>query len=162
MAINHIPRLLRLARRTGDRLIVTDEAGGGEPMVILPLEEYEALIDQAFGPGEAESGDFSPPIYGGSRRGARSEEPEIDVELEEEEADPMIELSDEVIAEIAEEAADEADIDEEALKSLWQAPEEVPVTNEEEKIVEKPQEVVKKKSSRGEGGEEEFYLEQID
>lgn len=154
MAINHIPRLLRLARRTGDRLIVTDEAGGGEPMVILPLEEYEALIDQAFGP---EQGVGSRQLaVGGGGRGDR------EWEVEEEEADPYIELSDEVVAEIAEQAADEADIDEEALKSLWQAPEEVFQAKEEEKTVEKPQEVVKKKSSRGEGGEEEFYLEQID
>ena len=153
MAINHIPRLLRLARRTGDRLIVTDEAGGGEPMVILPLEEYEALIDQAFGPGEGvfEGGGIDLPVYGEGRNRLA---PAV-----EEEAEAMIELSDEVVSEIAEEAADEADIDEEALKSLWQAPEE---SKEEVKNAEMPEEVPKKKSSRGEGGEEEFYLEAID
>lgn len=159
MAINHIPRLLRLARRTGDRLIVTDEAGGGEPMVILPLEEYEALIDQAFGPGQGAFSDegIDLPVYGDGR--ARSGVPMSGVD---EETEAMIELSEEVAAEVADETADEADIDEEALKSLWQAPEEAPKTQGQEKNVEKPQEVVKKKSSRGDGGEEEFYLEQID
>lgn len=126
-------------------------------MVILPLEEYEALIDQAFGPGE---GVGSRQLAVGGGRGQ-----ERGWEAKEEEADPYIELSEEVIAEVDEMAAetpDEADIDEEALKSLWQAPEEAPQTKDADKIAEKPQEVAKKKSSRDEGGEEEFYLEQID
>lgn len=128
-------------------------------MVILPLEEYEALIDQAFGPGEGTFSDegIDLPVYGDGR--ARSGAPMSGVE---EEAEAMIELSEEIAAEVTDEAFDEADIDEEALKSLWQAPVEVPKTQEQEKNVEKPREVVKKKSSRSEGGEEEFYLEQID
>ena len=127
-------------------------------MVILPLEEYEALIDQAFGPGEGafEDGGIDLPVYGESR--VRS----MPVAEVEEEADPLIELSDEVIAEIADQAADEADIDEETLKSLWQAPDVEAGVKEEVKDAEKPQEVPKKKSSKGEGGEEEFYLEAID
>jgi hypothetical protein len=127
-------------------------------MVILPLEEYEALIDQAFGPGEGAFSDegIDLPVYGDGR--GRS----APIREVEEEAEAMIELSEEVAAEIADQAADEADVDEEALKSLWQAPEDAPKADEKEKIVEKPQEVVKKKSSKGDGGEEEFYLEQID
>lgn len=44
-------RLLRLAHKTGDRLIVTDP-NGLEPVVILPLDEYESLVDAAMGPSE--------------------------------------------------------------------------------------------------------------
>ncbi len=128
-------------------------------MVILPLEEYEALIDQAFGPGEEVfgNGGIDVPVYGEGRS-----RPIPKAEPEEEEAEAMIDLSNEVIAEIAEETADEADIDEEALKSLWQTPVEVEERKEEEKIVEKPQELLKKKSNKGDGGEEGFYLEAID
>lgn len=127
-------------------------------MVILPLEEYEALIDQAFGPGEGAFSDegIDLPVYGDGR-GRPAPMREV-----EEEAEAMIELSEEVAAEVPDATADEADIDEEALKSLWQAPEEASNAQGQEKNVEKPREVVKKKSSRGEGGEEEFYLEQID
>lgn len=44
-------RLLRLAQRTGDRLIVTGPEGA-EPVVILPLDEYESLIENALGLSE--------------------------------------------------------------------------------------------------------------
>lgn len=44
-------RLLRLANKTGDRLIVTDP-NGRDAVVILPLDEYEALVDSAMGPPE--------------------------------------------------------------------------------------------------------------
>ena len=51
MPNDHFSRLLRLAQKTGDRLIVTD-ANGGEPVVILPLDEYESLIENALGLSE--------------------------------------------------------------------------------------------------------------
>ena len=51
MPNDHFSRLLRLAQKTGDRLIVTD-VNGGEPVVILPLDEYESLIDNALGLSE--------------------------------------------------------------------------------------------------------------
>lgn len=43
-----LSRLLKLASRTGDRLVVLPESGG-EPFVILPLEDYEqgVLSDQS-------------------------------------------------------------------------------------------------------------------
>lgn len=50
MANDQFTRILRFATRTGDRLIVTDPSGN-EPVVIMSLDEYEAL---ALG-----SGDFS-------------------------------------------------------------------------------------------------------
>ncbi len=42
---------MRFAARTGDRLIVTDPAGT-EPLVIMSLDEYEALVEGALGPGD--------------------------------------------------------------------------------------------------------------
>lgn len=44
MKNSQLDRLLRFAQRTGDRLIVTD-AEGKQPVVILSLDEYEALLD---------------------------------------------------------------------------------------------------------------------
>lgn len=39
-----LPRMLEMARRHGMPLIVTD-SNGKEPMVVLPLEVYEALVE---------------------------------------------------------------------------------------------------------------------
>ena len=44
MKNSQLDRLLRFAQRTGDRLIVTD-SDGKQPVVILSLDEYEALLD---------------------------------------------------------------------------------------------------------------------
>lgn len=43
MQNSQLDRLLRFAQRTGDRLIITD-AQGKQPVVILSLDEYEALL----------------------------------------------------------------------------------------------------------------------
>ncbi|HRH31897.1 MAG TPA: hypothetical protein PLK06_01090 [bacterium] len=44
MKNSQLDRLLRFAQRTGDRLIITDSEGK-RPVVILSLDEYEALLD---------------------------------------------------------------------------------------------------------------------
>jgi hypothetical protein len=44
MKNSQLDRLLRFAQRTGDRLIITDSEGQ-QPVVILSLDEYEALLD---------------------------------------------------------------------------------------------------------------------
>jgi PHD/YefM family antitoxin component YafN of YafNO toxin-antitoxin module len=44
MKNSQLDRLLRFAQRTGDRLIITDSEGK-QPVVILSLDEYEALLD---------------------------------------------------------------------------------------------------------------------
>jgi hypothetical protein len=44
MKNSQLDRLLRFAQRTGDRLIVTDSEGQ-QPVVILSLDEYEALLN---------------------------------------------------------------------------------------------------------------------
>jgi PHD/YefM family antitoxin component YafN of YafNO toxin-antitoxin module len=44
MKNTNFDRLLKFAQKTGDRLIVTD-ADGQDPIVILSLSEYEALLE---------------------------------------------------------------------------------------------------------------------
>ncbi len=51
MPNDQFERIMRFAARTGDRLIVTDPAGN-EPLVIMSLDEYEALVEGALGPGD--------------------------------------------------------------------------------------------------------------
>lgn len=188
MATNHIPRLLRLARRTGDRLIVTDEAGGGEPIVILPIDEYEALIDSALGPNfgseGAEEGEFEalPPKSHSGRReieiqgeSAPIEAEEPEEELESIEIPEIEEHVDQSRAEEVfmapvesergvEEASDEADIDERAIEELWRKVEPPfaaaagSMLVVEQKILEMPQKGPQISST----GEERFYLENLD
>lgn len=154
MANNHLNRLLRLARRTGDRLIVTDERGSEEPIVILPLDEYEALIDGAFGPSEL-------PVMAGPISDRSAELLEEEGEWGSEAEESLVEdiHIDEIAALESEmeegEGQDEADVDESALQSLWTPP-------NEEKPKENAKEPVKNISKSGTGGEEDFYLESID
>ena len=174
MATNHIPRLLRLARRTGDRLIVTDEQGGGEPMVILSLDEYEGLIDQAFGPSSLRENEESgielsvlqSPRSPISEDSSQSEESEAIVG-----ADVTIELDSAALLDGIEiDAAfdDEAEIDEAALIDLWKQPtaarEEAQRVEDAEngKMQETVKEVEQNKPVQATRGEEQFYLEPID
>lgn len=171
MVTNHIPRLLRLARRTGDRLIVTDEQGGGEPMVILPLDEYEMLIDQAFGPGEEKG--VGGGVLGVVRKDGERDEERQGVERwegqREEEATEgvgvTIELDDVAVIEgitPIEGFDDEAEIDEAALIDLWREPTAAREEAQKAEMQEKMIEVEQKKPVRAGGGEEQFYLEPID
>lgn len=70
MGKDQFERLLRFARRTGDRLIVTDPAGE-EPIVVMSLDQYESLVQNALGPSkgfrlpepdEADVPDFIPAL----------------------------------------------------------------------------------------------------
>lgn len=181
MANNHLNRLLRLARRTGDRLIVTDE-NGGEPIVILPIDEYEALIEGVLGPdfgsdgGEGE--EFDPLPVKNSRKESKTSkdaesglfetgEPEEELESIEipvvEEIEVVVDhpTADEVfMAPVVpergiEEASDEADIDERAIEELWR---KVEPHGNQQKVPEMPQKGPQNPST----GEERFYLENID
>ena len=49
MANDQFARIMRFAQRTGDRLIVTDPEGK-EPVVVMPLDAYEMLVDGVLGP----------------------------------------------------------------------------------------------------------------
>ncbi len=100
MANDQFQKLLRFARRTGDRLIVTNEHGG-EPLVILPFEQYEALVNGFLGPDDEEieqleaehdhAGHSHP--HGHQAETAERVEPEFEAEGEEEigeiEIDPV-------------------------------------------------------------------------
>lgn len=144
-------RLLRLAHKTGDRLIVTDP-NGSEPVVILPLDEYEALIEAAMGPSD---------MY----------EVPVDDAVDEAEFDPD-ELERGALKGLWDEPGDDAMpalevIEQPALEDASEAPEPVRV----EPVVAAPgaerPPVVRPQLNRGprrreaEGGEEQFYLEPI-
>lgn len=151
--MNHFSRLLRLARKTGDRIIVTDEEGKEEPLVILPLNEYELLIDGALGVGELQ---VSSEDVADEQTEVAALEPWTLDSREDEIED--IQIEDAPIAggdEAEESVLDEADVDEDALKSLWAAPEVA-------EIQEKAKEGMQKMPRVSGGGEEEFYLEHID
>lgn len=181
MQNRQLSRLLRLARRTGDRLIVTDEHGG-EPIVILPIDEYEALIEGVLGPdfgseGAQEEGFDSLPVKNARQESKmnkqvesgpfEAEEPGEELEsieipgFEEFEAVTDRSAADEVfMAPVAsergiEEASDEADIDERAIEELWR---KVEPQGDQRKIPEMPQ----KRPQNPSMGEERFYLENID
>jgi hypothetical protein len=176
-------RLLRLARRTGDRLIVADEQGG-DPVVILPIDEYEGLIEAALGPDfgaeEREIKDFGGLPMKNYRKApgaleTEASEPivigEPEEELESIEIPVIEDLVDYSRAEEVfmapvvpergiEEASDEADIDERAIEELWRKVEPsfagVPVEGR------KNQEMPQKPPQNPSMGEERFYLEDID
>lgn len=42
-----IKKVISLAKRTGDRIVVFDPEEGGENFVIMSLEEYESLLNQS-------------------------------------------------------------------------------------------------------------------
>lgn len=137
-------------------------------MVILPLEEYESLIDQAFGPSSfLESSDHGEPVQR-SPEPIRSEEAPVSEESEAV-AGVTIELdSAELLGgvEPEEEFDDEAEIDEKALIDLWKAPTMERMAAEqaarEAELQKKVKEVEQKPAVRTDGGEEQFYLEPID
>lgn len=54
MKNSQLDRLLRFAQRTGDRLIITDSEGK-QPVVILSLDEYEALLERRSVPQQTTS-----------------------------------------------------------------------------------------------------------
>ncbi len=123
---------------------MTDEQGGGEPLVILPLDEYEALIDGALGLDE--EAEYSP--WGDV---GESQEEIASIQIPDGDG-----LFDSVAApEEEENQSDEVDVDEDALKALW-AQQETP------KDIKKTQEPEKKAVRKQGDGEEQFYLEPLD
>lgn len=150
MQNSQFERLLRLAQRTGDRLIVTDPSGE-EPVVILPLAEYEGLLD-----------------YGSFRKGRKSQsheersfenvrQPAFKAQVSESvgadlRVDPM-----NVEAEIEGEFDPEA-LEEQVIAAMGEEePEVVPVPP----APEAPRTPISRKSQVNTGGEEQFYLEPV-
>lgn len=127
---------MRFAARTGDRLIVTDPAGK-EPLVIMSLDEYEALVEGALGPGDyPRSGDA-----GGYR---------VDDEYGEA---PTLEIVERMVEEAAETSAPESSAQIISSPPVFTRPTPVPeiVKSEEKKIPQKAQDP----------SEEQFYLEPL-
>lgn len=137
-------------------------------MVILPLEEYESLIDQAFGPssflGESERGEAEThvpePIQNEEVIVREESEAVAGVTIELDAAELLGGVDSE------EEFDDEAEIDEKALIDLWKAPTMERMAAEqaarEAELQKKVKEVEQKPVVRTDGGEEQFYLEPID
>ena len=135
------------------------------------MDEYEGLIDQAFGPSsmmEMEESGVEASIFPQTQpirkeNPGRSEESEAIAGT-----DVTIELDDVALLEgieVDEAFDDEAEIDEAALIDLWKEPtaarEEARMAEKVE-IEEKQKEVEQNKPVRVGGGEEQFYLEPID
>lgn len=141
-------RLLRLAHKTGDRLIVTDP-NGSEPVVILPLDEYEALVEAAMGPaemyevppvGDVDEAEFDPDeLERGALKGLW-DEPESEM--------PPLEVIEQPLAEA------EAD-----LEPVRESVASAPVADRASTI--RPQLNRGPRRREAEGGEEQFYLEPI-
>lgn len=157
-------------------------------MVILPLDEYELLIDEAFGPSSfakasEDRGDQfrksgTPSFQGGVGGGRKAEADFEEVEAEDFSsglADPIqllddtfeVDVQPELPAEPSVELPvarpvvkepDEADVDEEALQDLWKPQEPVVEVKMAEKGDETPVKPVRKQLV----GEEQFYLEPLD
>jgi len=154
MQNSQFERLLKLAQRTGDRLIVTDPSGK-EPVVILPLAEYEGLLDyKSFRGGEeaqdhesgfiedvSESAPFLGKVFG-------------------EEA-PEDQGGGEVEGEF-----DPAALEEQVMAAMvMEEPEVVPVTPSSVNIPreerEEERQPIARRNAPKEAGEEQFYMEAV-
>ncbi|KKW30214.1 MAG: hypothetical protein UY72_C0018G0004 [Candidatus Uhrbacteria bacterium GW2011_GWD2_52_7] len=143
-------RLLRLASKTGDRLIVTDP-NGRDAVVILPLDEYEALVDSAMGPSEmyevppieeADEAEFDPEaLQHGALKGLWERPTEEEVN--------------------ALEVIERPEPEEEPVRQP--SPEPIPVVGTESNPLRQRQQLNRGSGKRPdiEGGEEQFYLEPI-
>lgn len=140
MQNSQLDRLLKLAKRTGDRLIVTGN-DGTEPVVILPLTEYEGMLDSmTFFRGQPKS---QPTEDAG---GNHQERADAGVE---EDFDPVA-LENQVMAAMVQEEPRVVPV-EAAIES---APEPV-----SEEVPRKP--VIRRAKPEDDGGEERFYLEAV-
>jgi hypothetical protein len=137
-----LKRLMKLARKTGDVLIVTDP-DGQEPIVLMNIDRYETLREDEIDRHEAEDWDRSEPIMDWAR------------EMEALRGDFSVGSASEF--ESALEDSIETDPDQEFEERIGPAVAEPIVTP----IVEEPEEP-KKPQKSAENGEEKFYLESID
>ena len=162
MQTHQLERMLRLANKTGGKLIITDSAGN-RPVVILGLDEYEALLD---GQKLSDVG----------RRASGSEARSTIPTTESRQPNPVAVLDDED----EDDGDDEADVTmmEEALlaveesmpEAIAEEPKVVPVKALEteaerpqvlKRVVKDTPEVAPVAESADEVGEEQFYLEPL-
>jgi len=154
MQNSQLDRLLKLAKRTGDRLIVTGN-DGTEPVVILPLSEYEGMLDSmTFFRGRSEGGSEDSDDEGGfdgdARKGgitnAAISETTFDTEGD---FDPIA-LERQVMAAMTQEEPEVVPV--ETLGESQAAP-------VQEETSRKP--ITRKTNQAEDGGEERFYLEAV-
>ncbi len=154
MQNSQFERLLKLAQRTGDRLIVTDPSGK-EPVVILPLAEYEGLLD-----------------YKSFRRSAKSEDHQEGFAPDVSESAPFVaadfgqdEANDGAEGELEGEF-DPAALEEQVMAAMvMEEPEMVPVApnpaNELGERAEEERQPIARRNAQKEAGEEQFYMEAV-
>lgn len=150
MQQSQFERLLKLAARTGDRLIVTDPTGK-EPVVILPLAEYEGLLDaSSFRQGREDRDIQKEPVQN----------------VRESASEPMIESN--VRSEETEGEFDPEALEEQVMAAMViEEPEVIPVVQSATETTEEPPEtsteeprkpIVRRPKPEG---EEQFYLEPV-
>jgi hypothetical protein len=141
MLNSQFERLLKLAQKTGDRLIVTDPSGQ-EPVVILPLSEYEGLLDHGSFRGGREPQDVEERSYEDVPKSAPEAREEIGESEMEGEFDPEA-LEEQVMAAM-----------------VMEEPEVLPVVPLAPPSYEPERRSIPPKSAGGET-EEQFYLEPV-
>ncbi|MFA5946483.1 MAG: hypothetical protein WC813_00475 [Patescibacteria group bacterium] len=156
MQNSQLDRLLKLAKRTGDRLIVTSN-DGAEPVVILPLAEYEGMLD-AMTFFRSEKGGSSNPAFEENT----NNEGGFDADVE------RGHVRNAVTAEEAEGDFDPVALERQVMAAMnREEPEVVPVeTSAESQATPVPEETTRKPITRKvnqpeDGGEERFYLEAV-
>jgi hypothetical protein len=156
MQNSQFERLLKLSQKTGDRLIVTDPSGK-EPVVILPLSEYEGLLDYKSFRRESHNEDY--------KERASEHVPEFAPQA-------MMKRGSEVIEDSSFEPEEETEgeFDPEALEEqvmaamVMEEPEVVPVPQvraPEPVMEEVPRKPIARRNEPKEGGEEQFYMEPV-
>lgn len=152
MQNSQLDRLLKLAKRTGDRLIVTSN-DGAEPVVILPLAEYEGMLDaMTFFRGE--KGGVSHPALDEDQHdeeGLAADAQTFTVEEDPDEHFDPVALERQVMAAMSREEPEVIPV-EQPTETAAQ-PENVQETQR------KP--ITRKIKPEDEGGEERFYLEAV-
>jgi hypothetical protein len=144
MANDQFQKLLRFARRTGDRLIITDEHGG-EPLVILPFEQYESLVDGFLGPDDGEIAELEAEHNHTGHDHQQAEQP----------FEPEFESEEEEIGEIEIDPAFLAAPAEEPILEVIE-PRPIPASIRPPEPPRQPP-----SQAQNQGGEEQFYLEPL-
>lgn len=151
MKNSQLDRLLRFAQRTGDRLIITDSEGK-QPVVILTLDEYEALLD----------GRSSAPR-------SRPEQAEVNHQPSPRQSSGQATVNREPMSEVEEEQVDMAEIEaavEATNREYSEEPKVVPVRAVEEeatpvKVQSEVRRPVVRRPQPAEPTEEQFYMEPV-
>ncbi|MFA5945896.1 MAG: hypothetical protein WC802_03245 [Patescibacteria group bacterium] len=160
MQNSQFDRLLKLAKRTGDRIIVTGN-DGEEPVVLLPLAEYESLLDIRTFRKEEETVGNEARINGYVEKFDAGVEPSLDLEDGEADFDPIA-LERQVMAAMAPEEPEVVPYESErSVQAPAFSPEPQESLREEASEANLPRKPIARKGPVGGDGEERFYLEAV-